>query len=67
MKAKVIRTFTFNDKQIKEFMKDRGYEGEDADYTEDDVEDELDNADAYELEDYGECDFICGHDVEVKS
>ena len=65
MKAKVTRTFTFDDEQKKKFMESKGYEGEDADYTEDDVEKELEYADASELEDYGDCDFINGYELEV--
>ena len=65
MKAKVTRIFTFNDKQIKEFMESKGYVDEDAEYTEEDVDNELDNAEAWELEEYGDCDFLYGHDIDI--
>lgn len=67
MKATVTRIFTLTDKQIDEFMSDRGYSKDEELYTEDDVENELDNADAYELEDYGDCNYICGHDIKIES
>ena len=66
MKAKVTRIFTFNDEQIKKFMKNKGHEGEDANYTADDVEKELDSADADELEDYGDCHWLEGRETEVE-
>ena len=66
MKATVTRIFIFNDKQIKEFMEWRGYEGEDSEYTAEDVENELDNAEASELEEFCDCNCIYDYDVDVE-
>lgn len=56
MEAKVVRTYKFNEEQIKKFMEAQGWE-EDEEYTEDDVESALMDAYAEELESFSEWDY----------
>lgn len=67
MKAKVTRTYKFNEEQIKKFMLDNGYEDEngEADFTDDDLETELESASAEDLEFYGSYDSLWGQDIDI--
>lgn len=65
MRIEVIRIYTFDEDQICEFMESRGYDIEATDYTFEDVISELNNAEAFELDAYGDCDKFLGHDYEV--
>lgn len=65
MKVTVTRIFTFDSKQVQEFMEEfAGYEK--GEYSEEDILDELDSAEASDLELYGDCDFMTGHDIDIK-
>lgn len=68
MKATVTRTYKFNDAQIKKFMADCGYTDDDGsiDFTEEDVENELECASADDLEFYGSYDSIWGQDLDIE-
>lgn len=64
MEAKIKRIFIFNDEQIKVFMRHKGYlYGEE--YAEEDIKRELDTANAYTLEEYGNCHPIYGHEIDI--
>lgn len=64
MKATVTRIFTLSDNQIESFMSDRGWEP--GEYDDTDVDNELAEASASEIEEYGECDFFNGNFVDVE-
>ena len=59
---RVTRVWTFTADQAKRFMEEAGYD--EGEYDEDDIADTLDSAEGCELDEYGDCDFFSGHEVE---